>query len=93
MNRLGHRRGLYGGTGAKLGAAGHRGGAAGTAAVPNCDGLGTDVGVDINFSNNQVIGGTSAAARNVKSAADALAVRTEQLRGQVDDFLAKIRAA
>ncbi len=36
---------------------------------------------------------TGSAAQNVKSAAEALTVRTEQLRGQVNDFLAKIRAA
>jgi methyl-accepting chemotaxis protein len=36
---------------------------------------------------------TGAAAENVKSAAEALGERTEQLRGEVDDFLAKIRAA
>ena len=36
---------------------------------------------------------TGASAQNVKSAAETLTVRTEQLRGQVDDFLAKIRAA
>ena len=36
---------------------------------------------------------TGAAAHNVNAAAEALGVRTEQLRGQVDHFLAKIRAA
>jgi methyl-accepting chemotaxis protein len=36
---------------------------------------------------------TGSAAHNVKSSAETLGVRTEQLRGQVDDFLAKIRAA
>jgi methyl-accepting chemotaxis protein len=36
---------------------------------------------------------TGAAAQNVKSAAEALGIRTERLRGQVDEFLATIRAA
>ncbi|HEY2137863.1 MAG TPA: HAMP domain-containing methyl-accepting chemotaxis protein [Xanthobacteraceae bacterium] len=36
---------------------------------------------------------TREAAQNVKSAADTLGVRAEQLRGHVTDFLAKIRAA
>jgi methyl-accepting chemotaxis protein-like sensor len=36
---------------------------------------------------------TGAAAQNVKSAAEALGLRTNQLRCQVDDFLATIRAA
>jgi methyl-accepting chemotaxis protein len=36
---------------------------------------------------------TGAAAGNVKSAAETLGLRTEQLRRQVDDFLATIRAA
>jgi methyl-accepting chemotaxis protein len=34
-----------------------------------------------------------AAAQNVKTASEMLAVQTRQLRGQVDDFLGKIRAA
>ncbi|HEX2113061.1 MAG TPA: HAMP domain-containing methyl-accepting chemotaxis protein, partial [Alphaproteobacteria bacterium] len=36
---------------------------------------------------------TGAAAQGVKSAAEALGVQTDRLRHQVDDFLAKIRAA
>jgi hypothetical protein len=36
---------------------------------------------------------TDDAAHGVKSAAEALNQQTERLRGQVDDFLAKIRAA
>jgi len=34
-----------------------------------------------------------AAAQNVKTASEMLGVQTQQLRGQVDDFLGKIRAA
>jgi methyl-accepting chemotaxis protein len=36
---------------------------------------------------------TGEAAHGVKSAAEALNHQTERLRGQVDDFLSKIRAA
>jgi hypothetical protein len=36
---------------------------------------------------------TGEAARSVKSAAEALGKQSERLRGQVDDFLAKIRSA
>ena len=34
-----------------------------------------------------------AAAQNVKTASEMLGDQTQQLRGQVDDFLGKIRAA
>jgi hypothetical protein len=34
-----------------------------------------------------------AAAQNVKMASETLGTQTQQLRGQVDDFLGKIRAA
>jgi methyl-accepting chemotaxis protein len=36
---------------------------------------------------------TGAAAQGVKSAADALTLQAERLRGQVKDFIDKIRAA
>jgi hypothetical protein len=35
----------------------------------------------------------AAAAQNVKTASETLGVQARQLRGQVDDFLGKIRAA
>ena len=36
---------------------------------------------------------TGEASKGVKSAAEALGKQSERLRGQVDDFLAKIRSA
>ena len=45
------------------------------------------------MSDNIVDVSAGAAAQNVKTASETLGAQTQHLRGQVDDFLGKIRVA